>query len=90
MHVAVAQVHPVGEGVGELGGDRADLAAQAAEVVEQPRALRRQFLEQAGETEHVHASSLRGRVVSDSSLTRARLVSGTGHVRFGQSPIDCG
>ena len=58
VHVAAAQVHPVGEGVRELGGDRADLAANAAEVVEQPRPLRRQLLEQAREPEHVHAASL--------------------------------
>ena len=54
MHVAVAQVHPVGERVGELGRDRPDLAADAAEVVEQPCALGRQLLEQGGEMEHVH------------------------------------
>ena len=46
VHVAAAQVHPVGERVGELGRDRPDLAAEAAEVVEQPRPLRRQLLEQ--------------------------------------------
>ena len=55
VHVAVAQVHPVGERVGELGRDRPDLAAQPAEVVEQPRPLRRQLLEQAREAQHVHA-----------------------------------
>ena len=49
MHVAVTQVHPVGECVGELGRDRPDLAAQPAEVVEQSRALCWQFLEQACE-----------------------------------------
>ena len=54
MHVAVAQVHPVGERVRELRRDRPDLAAQPAEVVEQPRPLRRQLLEQAREAEHVH------------------------------------
>ena len=54
MHVAAAEVHPVGERVGELGRDRADLAADAAEVVEQPRPLRRQLLEQGGEPEDVH------------------------------------
>ena len=41
VHVAVAQVHPVRERVGELGRDRADLAADASEVVEQPSALGR-------------------------------------------------
>ena len=60
VHVAVAQVHPVCERVGELGRDRPDLAADPAEVVEQPRALGGQLLEQGGETEHVHGPSLRG------------------------------
>ena len=54
MHVAVAQVHPVGERVRELRRDRADLAAQPAEVVEQPHTLRGQFVEQGREAEHVH------------------------------------
>ena len=79
VHVAVAQVHPVGECVGELRRDRPDLAADATEVVEQPRALGRQLLEQGREMEHVHASSLR----SHRCQTRVRVVSDTGHVRFG-------
>ena len=54
MHIASPQVHPVGERVGELRGDRADLAPDASEVVEQPRPLRRQLLEQGGEPEDVH------------------------------------
>ena len=54
VHVAVAQVHPVGERVGELGRDRPDLAAHTAEVVEQPGALGGQLLEQSGEMEDVH------------------------------------
>ena len=55
MDVAAAQVHPVGERVGELRRDRPDLAPQAAEVVEQPRSLRRQLLQQPRESQHVHA-----------------------------------
>ena len=47
VHLATADVHVVGDGVGELGRDRPDLAANAAEVVEEPRALGRQLLERA-------------------------------------------
>src|SRR5687768_10483603 len=68
----MTQVHPVGERVGELGRDRTDLATQPAEVVEQPRALRRQLLEQACEAQHIHTPSLRSRRASDSSLTRCQ------------------
>ena len=39
VHLAAADVHPVGERVGELGRDRPDLAADPAEVVEQVRPL---------------------------------------------------
>jgi FdhD protein len=46
----------VGDGVGELGGERADLPPHAAEVVEEPRALRRQRREQLGELEDVYGS----------------------------------
>jgi hypothetical protein len=44
----------IGEGVRELGGDRADLAADAPKVVEQPRALLRQLREDLGEPEDVY------------------------------------
>ena len=65
MDVAVTQVHPVGERVGELRSNRADLAAQPAEVVEQPRPLGRQLLEQAGEVEHVHGRPMIAHVSGD-------------------------
>ena len=80
VDVAAAQVHPVGERVGELRRDRPDLAPDAAEVVEQPRPLGRQLLQQAREPEHVHARESTpvaglsprraetSRTVSDSSL----------------------
>jgi DNA-binding MarR family transcriptional regulator len=65
VHVATAKVHPVGERIRELGGDRADLAPDAAQVVQQPRPLRRQLLEQAGEAEHVHLRPMIAHVTAD-------------------------
>ena len=56
MHVAAAEVHPVGERIRELRRDRPDLAPEPPEVVEQPRSLGRQLLEQAREPKHVHLS----------------------------------
>ena len=56
MDVAAAQVHPVGERVRELRRDRPDLAPQPSEVVQQPRSLRRQLLQQPRESQHVHCS----------------------------------
>jgi len=44
----------VGERVRELGRDRADLAADAAQVVEQARPLLRQLGENLGEPEDVY------------------------------------
>jgi hypothetical protein len=44
----------VGERVRELGRERADLAADAAEVVEEPRSLLRQLGEKLGEPEDVY------------------------------------
>jgi hypothetical protein len=44
----------VGERVGELGRERADLTADTAEVVEQPRPLLRQLGENLGEPEDVY------------------------------------
>jgi len=44
----------VGKRVRELGRERADLAADAAEVVEQPRPLLRQLRENLGEPEDVY------------------------------------
>ena len=55
MHLAAADVHVVGERVRELGRDRADLAADAAEVVEEPRAVCRQLGEERGQGEDVRA-----------------------------------
>ena len=59
MDVAAAKVHAVGERVGELGGDRPDLAPDPPEVVQQPRPLGRKLLEQAREPEDVHGASVR-------------------------------
>ena len=55
VHLAAADVHVVGERVRELGRDRADLAADAAEVVEQARPLDREVLEQRDKAERVDA-----------------------------------
>ena len=54
VHLAAAHVHVVGKRVRELGRERADLAADAAEVVEQPRPLLRQLRENLGEPEDVY------------------------------------
>ena len=53
VHLAAADVHVVGDRVRELGGDRPDLAAHAAEVVEQPRPLDGQLGEERGQGEDV-------------------------------------
>ena len=55
VHLAAADVHVVGERVRELGRQRADLAADAAEVVEEPRPLLRELREELGEPEDVYA-----------------------------------
>ena len=54
VHLAAADVHVVGERVRELRGDRADLAADAPEVVQQPRPLLRQLGKNLGEPEDVY------------------------------------
>jgi hypothetical protein len=48
-----ADVHPIGDRVRELGRDRAGLAADAPEVVEQVSALGRELVEERGESENV-------------------------------------
>ena len=48
VHLAAADVHVVGERVGELRRDRADLAPDPAEVVEQPRPRGRELSELHG------------------------------------------
>jgi len=54
VHLAAADVHVVGERVRELRGDRADLAADAPEVVQQARPLLRQLGKNLGEPEDVY------------------------------------
>jgi hypothetical protein len=56
VHLAATDVHAVGDGVRELGSERPDLATDAPEVVEKPRPLGRQLLQQRGELENVDAS----------------------------------
>jgi hypothetical protein len=53
VNLPAADVHPVCYRVRELGRDRADLAPDAAQVVEQARALGRQLVEERGEPENV-------------------------------------
>ena len=55
VHLAAADAHVVGERVRELGRDRADLAANPPEVVEQPRARGRELREERGQGEDVRA-----------------------------------
>ena len=54
MHLAATDVHVVGERVRELRGNRADLAADAPEVVQQARPLLRQLGKNLGEPEDVY------------------------------------
>ena len=54
VHLAAADVHVVGERVRELRGDRADLAADAPEVVQEARPLLRQLGKNLGEPEDVY------------------------------------
>ena len=58
VHLAASDVHVVGESVRELHRDRADLAAHAAEVVEEARPLARELRKERREAQHVHAPSL--------------------------------
>ena len=48
----------VGDGVGELGRQRPDLASDAAEIVQQPRPLPRQLRQELGELEDVYGSMI--------------------------------
>ena len=58
VHLAAADVHVIGERVRELHRDRADLAPDAAEVVEEPCPFARKLGEQRREAQDVHAASL--------------------------------
>ncbi|MDQ3890973.1 MAG: hypothetical protein M3312_10550, partial [Actinomycetota bacterium] len=58
MHLAAADVHVVGERVRDLGGDGADLTPETPEVVEQPRPLGRELLEEGGELQDVDLAIL--------------------------------
>ncbi len=62
VHLAAPDVHVVGERVRELGPDRADLAAEPAEVVEQASSLRRELAEHARQPKHVHVRPMIARV----------------------------
>jgi hypothetical protein len=61
----------VGERVGELGRDRPDLAANAAEVVEQARPLLRELGEQRRKPEDVDARDSRSALARGSGLLPA-------------------
>ena len=58
MHLAAADVHVVGDGVGELGREGPDLAPHPAEIVQQPRPLPRQLRQELGELEDVYGSMI--------------------------------
>jgi hypothetical protein len=55
VHLAAADVHVVGQRVRELGRQRADLAADPPEVVEQSRPVGRKLREERGQGEDVRA-----------------------------------
>ena len=54
VHLAAADVHVVGDRVGQLHRDRSHLAANASEVVEQAGSLAWKLRKQRCEPEHVH------------------------------------
>jgi hypothetical protein len=54
VHLAAPDVHVVGKRIRELRGDRADLAADAPEVVQQARPPLRQLGKNLGEPEDVY------------------------------------
>ena len=54
VHLAAADVHVVGDRVGQLHRDRSHLAANAPEIVEQAGSLARKLGKQRCEPEHVH------------------------------------
>jgi hypothetical protein len=56
VHLAAADVHVVGQRVGELGRQRADLATDPPEVVEQSRPVGRKLREERGQGEDVRAA----------------------------------
>jgi FdhD protein len=58
VNLAAADVHVVGDGVGELGRQRPDLASDAAEIVQQPGPLPRQLRQELGELEDVYGSMI--------------------------------
>ena len=75
VHLAAADVHVVGDGIREVGRDGADLAADAAEVVEEARTRRGQRRDEARRGEDVHgAIVLRSSVLGGwpAELLRAR------------------
>jgi hypothetical protein len=59
VHLAAADVHVVGERVGEVRRDRPDLAPDAAEVVQQPRPVGRKLGEQRGQSQDVRTFDYR-------------------------------
>jgi hypothetical protein len=56
VHLAAPDRHVVGKRVGELGRQRAHLAADAAEIVEQARPGGRELSEEGRQPEDVHAA----------------------------------
>ena len=58
MHLAAADVHVVGDRVGELGREGPDLAPHPSEIVQQPRPLPRELRQELGELEDVYGSMI--------------------------------
>ncbi len=77
VHLAAADVHVVGDGVRELHRDRPDLAAHAAEVVEEACPLAWKLGEQRCESQHVHRGE---------SIPRLEASGAPSSVRGGASP----
>ena len=73
VHLAAADVHVVGDRVGQLHRDRSHLAANASEVVEQAGSLAWKLRKQRCEPEHVHrGESIRAVGGFRSAFVRAR------------------
>jgi acetylornithine deacetylase/succinyl-diaminopimelate desuccinylase-like protein len=74
VHLAAPDVHSVGDRVREFRRDRPDLAAYAAEVVEEPRPLRRQLVEERGQLEDIDVPIIVSSVPDELTELLSRLV----------------
>ena len=77
MHLAAADVHVIRERIRVLLRDRADLAPDTPEVLEQASALERQIRDQRSRSQNVHSAILRsGGLTSRRAVIRRRAVVG--------------